>query len=158
MVFITKESLERLKLELKSKEQLRPQMTLDLDEARSQGDLSENVGYHVTKTKLRELDESIAYLRKLIPEAQIINVEQCEYVEIGSYIKVDETIARKVSVFRIVGEEDLVENVGNVTLITYTSVVARALLNKRVGDEIELNLPAGMRNYVIVSISNEPIV
>lgn len=157
MTFITKQTFNRLNEDLKQLSTRRQETVIDLDEARNQGDLSENAGYHAAKAKLREIDEKITYLKDIVSNATIINVHQVDSVMIGSYVKVYESYSDKQVVFRIVGEEDLHDSQDNVTHITYTSLVAKGLMNKIVGDDIELNLPAGVRNYTILHISADII-
>lgn len=154
MNYITAEGLQALKEELKALENERPEIVNSLNEARDQGDLSENFGYHAAKSKLKSTDSRIEQLRSKIVDASVVEVTHVDFVRIGAYVKACEDVTGTTNIFRIVGEDDAGSEKA-VKYISWKSPVAKALLNKKVGDEIGIKIPAGERFYEILAIGKK---
>lgn len=155
MDFITAEGWQRLKDELSELKLQLPEITRELDEARKQGDLSENFGYHILKKKLQDTNARIADIQHKIASVNIIKHVDTECVSIGCYVKAVEINLNKEYIFRIVGEDDLYQqDDSGIVLITFSSPTAKALLNKKIGDECEVVTPVGEKNYKILQISD----
>lgn len=156
MAYITKEGLQALKLQVNSLGADREVTVVALNEAREQGDLKENFGYHAAKAKLRETEIKLSSLKQAIADAKTIEVHQTEYVEIGCFVVVHELQADLKQILRIVGEYDSTED-NMIKYVTYKAPVARAMIGKKAGEIADLVIPAGERRYQIVAITNCPI-
>ncbi|MCO6360664.1 transcription elongation factor GreB [Roseivirga pacifica] len=148
---ITPEGLEKLKEELNYlwKED-RPEVTRKVSWAASLGDRSENADYHYNKRRLREIDKRILYLRKCIDDFQVIQYHphQEGKVMFGAWIEIENNLGLKKRL-RIVGYEELI---GNKDHISIDSPIAKALLKKQVGDEVEVTTPAATFTWKIHKI------
>lgn len=150
-IYLTKEGLAELQQELKElTEKKRPETLERLSEARDQGDLSENAEYVAARDELSFLDGRIEELEELIKQATVI-AEQSggkKIVDLGSTVTVN--IGKKKEEFTVVGEweADPTEK-----KISHESPLGKALMGKRVGEDLEVDAPAGKIKYTIVSIS-----
>lgn len=138
---ITPEGMEKLKEELDHlwrKE--RPYITKKVSWAASLGDRSENADYHYNKKRLREIDRRILYLRKCIDNFKVVQYDpyQDGKVMFGAWVEIEHENGLKKRL-RIVGSEELI---GNKDYISMDSPMAKALLNKKVGDQAVVKTPA----------------
>lgn len=150
-IYLTQEGLETLKKEydelVKSR---RPQVVKELAVAREQGDLSENGAYTAAKEELAFIDGRIEELESLLKQAVLIDEahHNISAVDLGS--KVTVKIDGRKELFTVVGEweADPAEK-----KISHESPLGKALIGKKIGDEIAVEAPAGKMTYTIVSIS-----
>ena len=155
-LLITREGWDALDKELKYlwKEE-RPRVTQSVSEAAAQGDRSENAEYIYGKKRLREIDRRIRFLSKRLDQLRIIEPDprQEGRVFFGAWIKLEDE-NENIRIFRIVGADEF-----NPTKqwISIDSPVARALIGKRVDDEIIVNTPGGQVTYFILEISYRPL-
>ena len=155
-VLITREGWDALDKELKYlwKEE-RPRVTQSVSEAAAQGDRSENAEYIYGKKRLREIDRRIRFLSKRLDQLRIIEPDprQEGRVFFGAWVKLEDE-NENIRIFRIVGADEF-----NPTKqwISIDSPVARALIGKRVDDEIIVNTPGGQVTYFILEISYRPL-
>ena len=150
ITLLTPQGLETFKKELNELvETKRPEAVTRLSKARDMGDLSENGEYVAARDELNFLDGRITELKELIKNATIIqhDVNNHKVVEIGSKVKVH--IEGKETEFNIVGEQ---EADPMKKLISHVSPIGKALLGKGVGDEVEIDVPAGKIIYKILHI------
>ncbi len=82
-ILFTKEGYEKLKIDLKTAEEKRPEILKSLVRAREMGDLSENGAYKSAKFELNDLDRKIRHLRRLISQGQVVKPLSNDYVQIG---------------------------------------------------------------------------
>ena len=149
--YITPHGLEKLKAELK--ELLygeRPPLVKTVAWAASNGDRSENADYIYGKRRLREIDRRTASLTHKIEEALVIDPKsiQSEKIVFGATVTVKDEEGEK-KIFQIVGEDEVDARQGQVS---WRSPVARALLGKKVGDEVSIQRPAGQLTVEIVAL------
>ncbi|MGQ7952293.1 transcription elongation factor GreB [Providencia huashanensis] len=155
-LLITREGWDALDKELKYlwKEE-RPRVTQSVSEAAAQGDRSENAEYIYGKKRLREIDRRIRFLSKRLDQLRIIESDprQEGRVFFGAWVKLEDE-NENIRIFRIVGADEF-----NPTKqwISIDSPVARALIGKRVDDEIIVNTPGGQVTYFILEISYRPL-
>lgn len=143
----TKEGIENLKIELGTLIKRRPQVVINLSNAREQGDLSENAGYHAAKEELSQIDSRIRELKFLIRLAITPKKSTSETVTFGTTVTVDDgTTKRK---FTIVNALEADPKVGKMSDI---SPIGSALLNKKLGDSVLVETPNGKMTYKIVSL------
>lgn len=138
---ITPEGLEKLKEELDYLWRVeRPETTKKVSWAASLGDRSENADYHYNKKRLREIDRRVLYLRKCIDDFKVVHYDPYQEgkVMFGAWVEIENDKGMKKRL-RIVGYEELI---GNKDYISMDSPMAKALLDKQVGDEVIVKTPA----------------
>ena len=134
-------SLEReLKLELPK----------EIKRARELGDLRENAEYASAKERQRLVEARISMLKKRVSEIALINVDRipADRAGFGSTLHVVENTGERL-VFRLVMPEDADAAKG---LISTTSPIGRAFLNKEPGDSVKVATPGGSREFEIVRL------
>jgi transcription elongation factor GreA len=129
----------------------RPSVIRALEEARAHGDLSENAEYHAAKERQAFIESRIADLGSKVSRAQIIDTSALagKTVKFGATVTVlDEDDDAKMK-FQIVGEDeaDIKEK-----RLSVQSPLARALIGKSVGDEVEVTTPSGGKFYELLKV------
>lgn len=147
-VLMTKEGLVQLQAEhddLLNKK--RPDAVNRLAAARELGDLSENSEYAAAKQDLAFIDGRIAELEEILHGAKVVTNHSKGAVDVGC--KVTLTINGKKEIFTLVGEweADPMQK-----KISHESPLGKALLGKKVGEEVLVEAPAGNVNYKILNI------
>lgn len=151
--YITKEGYERLNEELKYLwKTKRPEVTQALSEAAAEGDRSENAEYIYRKKELREIDRRVRYLSKRLDGIKVVEHLPSDQSRIffGAWVTLvdDEDNERT---YRIVGADEIDPKLG---YISVDSPIAKLLLKKEVGDEVEFVTPDGeTRWYEVLSLS-----
>lgn len=145
----TAEGLERLKEELKELQNTkRPLVVEKLQKARSMGDLSENSAYTSSREELSLLEGRIQELTEVIKNAEVVQTQSTnEQIGIGTHVTVE--INNDTEDLHVVGEfeaDPLRKK------LSFTSPIGKALIGKRVGDVIEIQIPSGIIKYKILSI------
>lgn len=152
MNYITPKGIEKLKDELRALIQdERPKLVKVVEWAASNGDRSENADYQYGKRRLREIDRRTRFLTKRIEEAMVVNPDELtdDKVVFGATVRIlDEDESEKN--FMIVGEDESFPEEGR---ISWKSPVAKALLGKKVGDEVVIKKPSGEEIFEILDIS-----
>lgn len=139
------EELERLKkIE-------RPKAIEDIATARAHGDLSENAEYDAAKERQGFIEGRIRELEVKIGKAEIIDPSsvKSDRVQFGATVQLLDLDSDKKIVYTLVGDDEADPDKGRLNVM---SPVARALIGKREGDEIEVHAPGGQRAYEILSI------
>lgn len=150
---LTAEGLEKIENELDElKTVKRKEVAQRIKEALAFGDISENSEYDEAKNEQAQLEERIAKLENILRNVKIIDKNQIpsDTVSVGSNIKVKDREFDEEIEYTIVGsaEADPYE-----AKISNESPVGRALLGKKVGDVIEVQVPDGIIEYEILEIS-----
>lgn len=144
----TKEGLEALKKEHDELVHIkRPAAVSRLSDARDLGDLSENSEYAAAKQDLSFMDGRILELKEILHAAKVISHVSKSHIDIGSKVTVH--IDGKHDTFTLVGEWEA--DPGN-KKISNSSPLGKALMGKKVGEEVEVEAPAGKIFYKIVEI------
>ncbi len=144
------EGYEKLTADLKALREERPKIVDAIEEARAHGDLSENAEYHAAKERQGQVEAQISDLEDKTSRAQIIDPASLsgDKVVFGATVTVlDED--DKALTYQIVGQAESDAKVGRVS---YESPLARALIGKSVGDEVEVTVPSGEKFYLIDKI------
>ena len=149
--YITAVGFKSLKKELHHLwRELRPQVTQALSAAAAEGDRSENAEYTYRKKQLREIDRRVSYLSKRVETLTVVHDKPRDEsaVFFGAWVELeaDNGEARR---YRIVGPDEIDPGRGYISI---DSPVARALLKKRVDDEVQVRLPDGEISYLIAGI------
>ena len=152
---ITARGAEKLRAELKElKNVSRPRVIEAIAEARAHGDLKENAEYHAAREQQSFIEGRIAEINGKLGNAQIIDITTIAptgKVIFGVTVElIDEESGEEID-YQIVGEDeaDIKEK-----RISVTSPIARALIGKEEGDVVEVQAPAGVRSYEIVSVKH----
>ncbi len=140
-----KEELERLKTTN------RPRAMKEVSRLAEMGDFSENAAYQIAKGRLRGLNERINELEERVKKAIVIQTKGTDTVQIGHKVTVEANGRR--STFRVLGSE---ESDPGQHIISYTSPLGSAVLDKAVGDRITMKVKNSEVTYVIVMIAENP--
>lgn len=148
---LTKKGLEKLKKELKERESvIRKKIADKLDEAKAQGDLSENAAYTSALEEYQMNENKIRELKNQISKSKVApNKSGDNRIDIGDKVKVKETEGGKEIEYSLVGDGEGDPQEG---LISINSIVGKAFVNKEAGDIVEVDLPAGKKEYKIVKV------
>ncbi len=150
---LTKRGAEKLKAELhKLKTVDRPWVINAIAEARAQGDLSENAEYEAAKDRQGFIEGRIQEVEGKLSAAQVIDpatVHADGRVVFGATVELEDEDSGDHVTYQIVGEDEADLKLG---LINISSPIARALIGKEEGDTAEVQAPAGLRRYEIMSV------
>ncbi|WP_054741645.1 transcription elongation factor GreA [Cellulosilyticum ruminicola] len=152
-VLLTYEGIKTLEGELENLKTVRRNDVAEkLKEARAQGDLSENAEYDAAKEEQAEIEVRIVELETMLKNAIVIeNEEKVEVVKPGYRVKLyDYTFEEEIE-YLIVGSTEADPVNGK---ISNESPVGMALLNHKVGDEIDVDTTDGVDKYKILDITN----
>ncbi len=149
--YITPEGARRLREELDELWRVqRPQVTRAVAEAAAQGDRSENAEYIYGKRQLREIDRRVRYLRKRLEGIVVVDrpPDDPERIFFGAWVRLldDEGAEREL---RIVGPDEIDATRGYVSM---DAPLARALLGRRLDDEVGIETPGGGATWTVIGI------
>ena len=151
--YMSQEGYDKLVAELHQLESVElPQVREALAEARDKGDLSENFEYHAAKREQSRLLGQIRFKQKVLANARVVDMSRLASDSVQLLSKVEMTNlgnnARMTYTIASPHEANLRE-----AKISINSPIAQALLNKKVGDVVEVRVPAGLLKLRIESIS-----
>ena len=153
MAYMSQEGYDNLVAELKRLESVeRPKASAAIAEARDKGDLSENVEYDAAREAQAHLEDKINKLKLTIAEAKIVDVSRlsADAVQILSKVEMTNLTTQAKMVYTIVSENEANLREGKISIQT---PIAQGLLNKKVGDEVEIKIPRGTIRLRIDKIS-----
>lgn len=141
------EGYETLLADLKALRAERPLIVDAIEEARAHGDLSENAEYHAAKERQGQVEAQISDLEGKVGRAQIIDPTTLsgDRIVFGATITLLDDDDKPIK-YQIVGETEADATKGR---ISYSSPLARALIGRSKGDEIEVTVPAGDKFYLV---------
>jgi transcription elongation factor GreB len=149
--YITAEGMRALEAEQKALWLRRRDVVAALSAAAAEGDRSENAEYIYRKKELGGLDRRIRYLQKRLPDLTVVREKPAgsQRVYFGATVHLEDE-EETISIYRIVGpdEFDREEN-----YISVDSPLARSLLKRELGEEINVEVPGGVHRYLITEIS-----
>src|SRR5580765_354514 len=127
--------------------ELKVELPREILRARELGDLRENAEYHAAKERQRLVESRISMLQKRVSEIALLNIDRIptDRAGFGSTLHVVESNGEKL-VYQLVMPEDADASKG---LISTTSPIGRALLNKEAGDTVKVVTPGGIREFEI---------
>jgi transcription elongation factor GreA len=130
--------------------ELKLELPKEIKRARELGDLRENAEYAAAKERQRLVEARISLLKKRVAEIALINTDRIprDRAGFGSTLHVIENTGEKL-VFQLVMPEDADASKG---LISTTSPIGRAFLNKEEGDSVNVMTPGGARSFEIVKL------
>lgn len=152
--YITPEGFKLLQRELNHLiKHERPEVVKVVSWAASNGDRSENGDYIYGKKRLRQIDARIKYLLINIEDANIVNFDQNRdrsKIFFGAKVIIFDVVENKKISIRIVGAQEINHSSD---YISWHSPLARALMGKKEGDEVAVEIPSGLRTYSILRVS-----
>jgi transcription elongation factor GreB len=152
--YITPEGFEKLRAEYVNLLNVeRPKTVTVVTWAASNGDRSENADYQYGKRRLREIDKRLHFLKTRMQSAEVIDPSQMksDKVLFGAKVTLENEDGEEV-VYQIVGEDEIDLKLKR---ISWMSPLAKAILGKKIDDEVKVNKPSGDENMIIVDITYE---
>jgi len=148
--YITAAGYQALADELQALWQRRSGVTRALAAAAAEGDRSENAEYIYRKKELREIDRRIRYLQKRLPELKVVEQKpgNSKQVFFGAVVTLQDEQDESVT-YRLVGPDEFDREAH---YISVDSPLARSLLKRELGDEVEVEVPRGRLIYYIAAI------
>ncbi len=151
-MLITPEGYKKLLKEMEDlQKKQRPAIIKEIEEARAKGDLSENAEYHAAKEKHALIENRISELSEKINNAQVVDPSTVpkDRVNFGCTVVLYDMDNDEEIEYMIVGEDESDPSNGRISV---NSPIAKALLGKEEGDEVEVRVPAGTRRFEIEEI------
>jgi transcription elongation factor GreA len=148
---LTAEGLTNLRAELEDlTTQRRPEVISRIKAARELGDLSENADYDAARKEQSFLEGRVQQLEQMIKHAVIIHTtsESGSVVDLGSTVVV-ETDRHGEETFQIVGSAEADATAGK---ISFTSPIGRALLGRKAGEKIRVEIPQGSMDFLVLEV------
>lgn len=148
---ITQKGFEQLRQELETLQQKeRPELLKTIAWAASNGDRSENADYQYGKKRLREIERRLRYLIKRLDQLKPVdqNMIKSDVIQFGATVLLENEEGQEKKVM-IVGADEIEPTQG---LISPASPLARALIGKKAGDEIDFQAPKGSISYTILNV------
>ena len=150
---ITSDGKVRVEEELKSLKTIeRPRIINAIAEARAHGDLSENAEYHAAKEEQGHNETRIMELEDLLSRAEVIDPSSLSGndIKFGANVLLVDVDTDEEASYQIVGD---IESDFKKKKISISSPLAKALIGKTIGDEVEVNTPGGGKSYEIIKVS-----
>lgn len=144
------EGYEKLTAQLAELKAERPLIVDAIEEARAHGDLSENAEYHAAKERQGQVEATIGDLEDKLSRAQVIDPTTLsgDRIVFGATVTLTDEDDKPVK-YQIVGQAEADAKAGK---ISYNSPLGRALIGRRVDDEIEVTVPSGDKYYLVTKI------
>lgn len=147
--YFTREGYKKLQEDLKGLKKRKETLSVEIGEAREKGDLKENAEYHSAKERLGEVMSRIAKIEDQLSGARMIDelkVKKDE-VQIGVKVTLVETGSRDEYQWTLVGAPESDPSAGKISV---DAPLARGLLGHKVGEEVQVQLPAGPMTFKIL--------
>jgi transcription elongation factor GreA len=148
---MTPEGHAALTAELAALKGERPKISQEIGIAREHGDLKENAEYHAAREKQGLCEARIAEIEDRLSRADVIDPATLggTKIKFGAFVELEDMDTGKVVTYRLVGPDESDLKQGKISI---TSPVARALVGKEVGDEVQVETPGGVRNYEVSDV------
>ncbi|MGN0000632.1 MAG: transcription elongation factor GreA [Marinilabiliaceae bacterium] len=152
--YVTESGLKKMKDELQQLESVeRPKVINAISEARDKGDLSENAEYDAAKEAQAHLEAKIMKLKSIIANSRIIDVSKLDAssVQLLSKVTILNTKNNAKMTYTIVPETEGSDlKAGKISLST---PIAKGLIGKKVGDKVDIKVPAGLMTFEVLDIA-----
>ncbi|MGB0176107.1 MAG: transcription elongation factor GreA [Owenweeksia sp.] len=151
--YFTKEGLQKLKDELEHMKSVeRPAISQQIAEARDKGDLSENAEYDAAKEAQGLLEMKISKMEDTLSNARILDSSQMDAskVMVLSTVTIKNTANKAKMKYKLVSESESDLKTGKISV---NSPIGKGLMGKKVGDMVEIQVPAGKMTFEIEEIS-----
>lgn len=150
---ITRHGYNQLHKELENlKKVIRPQVIKAIEEARAHGDLSENAEYVAAKERQSFVEKKIREIEQKLANSEIIDQVNLPNgkVGFGSVVTLENLDSGGQVTYQIVGPDESDIPSGKISI---TSPLGKAIIGKEVNDEVKVQTPGGIKNYVILEIT-----
>jgi len=150
---MTSGGFNRLQEELKRLKSVdRPAIIRAISEAREQGDIAENAEYHAARERQGFIEGRVMELEDKIARAEVIDVSKLsgKVVKFGATVTLEDEETEEKVVYQIVGEDEADISNGRLSV---TSPLARALIGKGKGENVEVSTPRGNKSYEVVTVA-----
>ena len=150
--YMSQEGYDKLVAELRQMESVElPQVRDAIAEARDKGDLSENFEYHAAKREQARLLGRIRFKQRILANARVIDTSRlgADSVQLLSRVEMTNLTTNSRMTYTIASPHEADLRAGKISI---KSPIAQALLNKKVGDVVEVRVPAGLLKLRIESI------
>ncbi|MDR3132783.1 MAG: transcription elongation factor GreA [Prevotellaceae bacterium] len=151
--YVTEEGLQRLRAELEQMKNVeRPAISRQIAEARDKGDLSENAEYDAAKEAQGLLEMKISKLENMVANARVMDESRIDLsqVQILTKVKIKNVATKAVMEYTLVTETEANIKEGKLAVGT---PIAQALLGKKKGEVVEVQVPSGIIKFEIMNIS-----
>ncbi len=149
---MTKDGYDRLYEELKYlRSEARYTIAQRIEEARSFGDLSENAEYAAAKDEQAKMESRIQRLEYQLSKARVIDSSTLDgsHVALGTVVTIEDKNLKKEFVYSLVGSEEADPKKNKISSV---SPVGQALMGKKIGDEVHVKVPNGVRKLQVIDI------
>jgi transcription elongation factor GreA len=128
----------------------RPAIIRAIEEARAQGDISENAEYESAKERQSMIEGRIADIQSKIATAEVVDPStlKSDRIVFGAHVVIQDTESEEESRYQIVGVDEADVKQGSISVM---SPLARALIGKKVGDVVTVQSPKGDKDYEVIS-------
>jgi transcription elongation factor GreA len=153
IAYYTEEGLQKLRDELKHLESVeRPAITKAIVDARDKGDLSENAEYDAAREEQAHLEFKIGKLKSILADARVVDVTKLDLskVSILSKVKIKNLKNNAEMTYTLVAENEADLKLGKISV---DSPIGKGLMGKKLGEKIEITVPAGNIPFEIIDIS-----
>jgi transcription elongation factor GreA len=144
--------IKNLRVEIsKLEHELRSELPKEILKARAHGDLRENAEFHAAKERQRYVDLRLSQLQQRLSELLLVDMTKIPHdrVGLGSSVLVLDVKKDAEMRYKLVASEESNVSEG---LISTSSPIGKALLGKKVGDEVAVTIPGGVRNFEILEL------
>ena len=150
MTMMGKQRLVETLRRLKSVE--RPKIIQEIETAREHGDISENAEFHAAKEKQSLVAAQIVDIEDTLSRAQVIDISKLsgDKVVFGATVTLADGDSGDELAYQIVGDHEAEPKNGKISV---SSPIARSLIGKSVGDEVQVRIPTGVRNFEILDVN-----
>lgn len=151
--YVSEAGMEKLRKELEQLKNVeRPSISRQIAEARDKGDLSENAEYDAAKEAQGLLEARIHKLEETLSNSRILDETRIntDSVQIMSKVKIKNLKNKAVMQYMLVSESEANLREGKISINT---PIGKGLLGKRVGDTVEITVPAGVITFEVIEIS-----
>jgi transcription elongation factor GreA len=133
----------------------RPHISGEIGTAAQHGDLKENAEYHAAREKQSHIEGRILDIEDQLARAEVIDTSNFsgDRVKFGAYVTLFDIESERELRYRIVGPSEASTEKGTISV---TSPVAKAIIGRSVGDEVQVHAPGGVKNYEISAVGWAP--
>ncbi|MFB3061921.1 MAG: transcription elongation factor GreA [Candidatus Binatia bacterium] len=149
---MTQQGRQRLLDDLKRLKSVeRPKIVREIEEAREHGDISENAEFHAAKEKQSLVAAQISDIEDTLARAVVIDVSKLsgDKIVFGATVTLADVDSGDEVVYQIVGDHEAEPKNGKISV---SSPIARSIIGKNVGDEVQVQIPTGTRNFEILDV------
>lgn len=150
--YVTEAGLRKMKEELQQLESVeRPKVIQAISDARDKGDLSENAEYDAAKEAQSHLETRIMKIKSMIASSRVIDTSKldCSSVQLLTRVTISNVKNHAKMTYSIVPESEANLKAGKIAIST---PIAKGLIGKKVGEQVEIQVPSGKMTFEVLDI------